>query len=63
MGFPSIVLTPFAGTYNLFGVGYGGWPIEPLPEGVPDQGPRGRVVPHNLARMSFNSDLPWDAVL
>ena len=31
---PSIVLTPFAGAHNLFGVGYCGRPVEALSERV-----------------------------
>ena len=35
-----IVLTPFAGAHNLFGVGYYGRPVEALSEHVSDQGSR-----------------------
>ena len=35
----SVVLTPFAGAYNLLGIGYYGGPVEALSECVPNQGP------------------------
>ena len=35
---PSIVLAPFAGAYNLLGIGYCGGPIETLSECVSNQG-------------------------
>jgi len=35
---PSVVLTPFAGAYNLLGIGYCGGPIETLSECLPNQG-------------------------
>ena len=41
---PSVVLTPFAGAYNLLGVGYCGGPVEALSERVPNQGSRRGVV-------------------
>ena len=34
VGLPSVVLIPFAGAHNLFGVGYYGRPIEALTECV-----------------------------
>ena len=36
---PSVVLTPFAGAYNLLGVGYCGGPVEALLEYVSNQCP------------------------
>ena len=39
MSLPSIVLTPFAGAYNLLSVGYYGGPVEALSECIPNQGP------------------------
>ena len=39
MNLLSIVLTPFAGAYNLLGVGYYGGPVEALSECIPNQGP------------------------
>ena len=36
---PSVVLSPFAGAYNLLGVGYYGGPVEALSECVSNQGP------------------------
>ena len=45
MGLPSIVLTPFIGAHNLFGVGYYSRPVEALSERVSDQGPRRGMVP------------------
>ena len=44
MSLPSIVLTPFAGVYNLLGVGYCGGPVEALSECVSNQGPRHGTV-------------------
>ena len=42
---PSVVLTPFAGAYNLLGIGYYGGPVEALLECVSNQGPwRGMVT-------------------
>ena len=41
---PSVVLTPFAGAYDLLGVGYRGGPIEALSECVSNQGPWRGVV-------------------
>ena len=35
---PSVVLTPFAGAYNLLGIGYCGGPVETLSECIPNQG-------------------------
>jgi hypothetical protein len=39
MGLPHVVLTPFAGAYNVFGIGHHGWPVEALSESIPDEGP------------------------
>ena len=39
MNLLSVVLTPFAGAYNLLGVGYCGGPVEALSERVSNQGP------------------------
>ena len=36
---PSVVLTPFAGAYNLLGVGYYGGPVEALLEWISNQCP------------------------
>ena len=44
MDLPSIVLTPFIGAHNLFGVGYCGRPVEALMECVSDQGSRSGMV-------------------
>jgi hypothetical protein len=44
MVLPCIVLTSFAGAYQLNGVGDRGWPIETLPECVSDEGSRHRVM-------------------
>ena len=41
---PSVVLTPFAGAYDLLGVGYCGGPVEALLECVSNQGPRRGMV-------------------
>ena len=42
---PSVVLAPFVGAYNLFGVGYRGRPVEALSECISDQGSgRGMVT-------------------
>ena len=40
----SVVLTPFAGAYDLLGVGYYSGPVEALSECVPNQGSRCGVV-------------------
>ena len=44
MGLLSIVLTPFIGAHNLFGVGYYGWPVEALTKCIFDQGSRRGMV-------------------
>ena len=36
---PSVVLAPFAGAYDLLGVGYCSGPVEALSECIPNQGP------------------------
>ena len=42
---PSVVLTPFAGAYDLLDVGYCSGPVEALSECVPNQGSwRGMVT-------------------
>ena len=42
---PSVVLAPFAGAYDLLGIGYRGRPVEALSECVFDQGSgRGMVT-------------------
>ena len=35
---PSVVLAPFAGAYNLLGIGYCGGLVEALSECIPNQG-------------------------
>ena len=40
----SVVLTPFAGAYDLLGVGYCSGPVEALSERVPNQGSRHGMV-------------------
>ena len=44
MSLPSVVLAPFAGAYDLLGVGYYSGPVEDLSECVPDQGSRCSMV-------------------
>ena len=44
MGLPTVVLTPFVGAHNLFGIGYCGRPVEALSECVSDQGFRRGMV-------------------
>ena len=44
MGLPSIVLTPFIGTHNMFNVGYCGRLVEALTECISDQGSRQGMV-------------------
>ena len=44
MGLPSVVLAPFAGAYDLLGVGYYSGLVEALSECVPYQGSRHGVV-------------------
>ena len=42
---PSVVLTPFTGTYDLLGIGYCSGPVEALSECISNQGPwRGMVT-------------------
>ena len=38
MNLPSVVLTPFAGAYDLLNVGYCSGPVEALSECIPNQG-------------------------
>ena len=40
----SVVLAPFAGAYDLFGIGYYSGPVEALSECVPNQGSRRGMV-------------------
>ena len=44
MSLPSVVLTPFAGAYDLLGDGYCSGPVEALSECVSNQGPRHSMV-------------------
>ena len=44
MSLSSVVLAPFAGTYDLLGVGYCSGPVEALSECVPNQGSRRGMV-------------------
>ena len=44
VGLPSIVLTPFVGAHNLFGVGYYGRLVETLSECVSNHGSRSGMV-------------------
>ena len=44
MSIPSVVLTPFAGSYDLLGIDYYSGPIEALSECVSNQGPRHGMV-------------------
>ena len=44
MSLPSVVLTPFAGAYNLFGVGYCSGPVEALSLCISNQGSRRGMV-------------------
>jgi hypothetical protein len=44
MGLSRIVLTPFAGAYNVRGISHRGWLVESLLESVPDEGPRRSMV-------------------
>ena len=41
---PSVVLAPFAGAYDLLGVGYRGRPVESLSKCVSNQGSRRGMV-------------------
>ena len=47
MSLPSVVLTPFAGAYDLLGIGYYSGPVEALSECVPNQGSRHGMVTAN----------------
>ena len=44
VGLPSVVLAPFAGAHDLFGVGYCSGPVEALSECVSNQGPQHGMV-------------------
>ena len=44
MSLPSVVLTPFAGAYDLLGIGYCSGPVEALSKCVPNQGSRRGMV-------------------
>ena len=44
MSLPSVVLTPFAGAYDLLGIGYYSGPVEALSECIPNQGSRHGMV-------------------
>ena len=44
MSLPSVVLAPFAGAYDLLGVGYYSGTVEALLECVPNQGSRRGMV-------------------
>ena len=47
VGLPDVVLTPFVGAHNLFGVGYCGWPVEAMMECISDEGSRRDMVTTN----------------
>jgi hypothetical protein len=53
MGLPHVVLTPFAGAYNVHGVCHRGRTVDALSESVPDEGPRGSVVAASTAMDVF----------
>ena len=44
MSLPSVVLTPFAGAYDLLGIGYCSGLVETLSKCIPNQGSRRGVV-------------------
>ena len=44
MSLPSVVLTPFAGVYDLLGIGYCSGPVEALLECISNQGSRRGMV-------------------
>ena len=44
VGLPSIVLTPFVGAHDLFGVNYYGQPVEAMSERISNQGSRYGMV-------------------
>ena len=44
MSLPSVVLAPFAGAYDLLGVGYCSGPVKALSECISNQGPRHGMV-------------------
>ena len=58
MGLPSIVLTPFVGAHNLFGVGYCGWSVEALSECISNQGSRRGMVTVDLTMDIAQQTLP-----
>jgi hypothetical protein len=57
MRLPCIELAPLARAYDLGGVGHSSWPVETLPEGVPDQCLRHYVVATS-PRVYFLKQLP-----
>ena len=64
VGLPSVVLTPFIGAHNLFGVGYYGRAVEALTECVSDQGSRHSMVTVDPTMDITQQLLPlfdWDA--
>ena len=66
MGLPSIVLIPYAGAHNLFGIGYHSRPVEALSECIFDQGsgrgvvtidPTVDIAQHKLAQLDRDTEL------
>ena len=63
---PSVVLAPFAGAYNLLGIGYCSGLVEALSECVPNQGSRRGVVTVDPTVDIAQQKLPpfdWDTEL
>ena len=58
MSLPSVVLAPFAGAYDLLGVGYCSGPVEALSECVPYQGSRHGVMTTDPTMDTTQQKLP-----
>ena len=57
MGLPCVELTPFTGADNSSGVGHRRWPVEALPESIPDEGSR-RCMMAASPRVYFLQQFP-----
>jgi hypothetical protein len=45
VGLPSVELASLTSSNDFYGVGHGGGPVEALSKGIPNQRPRGGMVP------------------
>jgi hypothetical protein len=63
---PCVVLAALTSPDDLLDVCHGGWPLEVVPEGLPDEGSGGRVVPTHptlYVREQLSSFFNCDAFL